>query len=110
MAADAGCFRSLVWRDHHPVKNWEDKLDMGWDAARDYMQSIWNAAHLTHLDEQNGKIGEAEMLEMHISTFSLSETFDLSINAGTPVSNKYSVTNHFPYTGELNKVTYKLTE
>jgi hypothetical protein len=32
------------------------------------------------------------MPEMHISTFSLSETFDVGIDAGNPVSNKYRVT------------------
>ena len=50
------------------------------------------------------------MEEMNISTFSLSETFDVGIDACTPVSNKYSVKNHFPYTGELDKVIVKLTE
>ena len=59
----------------------------------------------------NGKkVGEVEMPDMHISTFSLSETFDVGIDAGTPVSNKYTVKNHFPFTGELNKVTFRLTE
>jgi hypothetical protein len=55
------------------------------------------------------KVDEVEMPEMHISTFSLSETFDIGIDSGTPVSNKYAVTNHFPYTGELNNVVVKLT-
>ena len=59
----------------------------------------------------NGKkVGEIEMPDMHISTFSLSETFDVGIDAGTPVSNKYTVTNHFPFTGELDKVIFTLTE
>ena len=59
----------------------------------------------------NGKkVGEVDMPEMHISTFSLSETFDVGIDAGTPVSNKYRVTNHYPYTGELDKVVVRLTE
>ena len=59
----------------------------------------------------NGKqVDEVKMEEMHISTFSLSETFDVGIDAGTPVSNKYSVKNHFPYTGELDKVVFRLTE
>jgi arylsulfatase len=58
----------------------------------------------------NGKrVDEVEMPEMHISTFSLSETFDVGIDAETPVSNKYSVKNHFPYTGELDKVVVRLT-
>ena len=33
----------------------------------------------------------ASFPEMHISTFSLSETFDVGMDAGTPVSNKYRV-------------------
>ena len=59
----------------------------------------------------NGKkVGEVELPDMHISTFSLSETFDVGIDAGTPVSNKYTVKNHFPYTGELDKVVFTLTD
>jgi arylsulfatase len=54
------------------------------------------------------KVAEVYMPEMHISTFSLSETFDVGIDSGTPVSDKYSVTNHFPYTGELDKVIVRL--
>ncbi len=56
------------------------------------------------------KVGEVYMPEMHISTFSLSETFDVGMDAGTPVSDKYTVTNHFPYTGELDKVIVRLTD
>jgi arylsulfatase len=56
------------------------------------------------------KVDEVEMPEMHISTFSLSETFDVGIDAGTPVSNKYRVTNHYPFTGDLDKVVVRLTE
>ena len=55
------------------------------------------------------KVDEVVMPEMHISTFSLSETFDVGIDAGTPVSSNYAVTNHFEYTGELDKVVVKLT-
>jgi arylsulfatase len=59
----------------------------------------------------NGEmVDETELTEMHISTFSLSETFDVGIDAGTPVSDKYAVKNHFPYTGELDKVVFRLTE
>jgi arylsulfatase len=56
------------------------------------------------------KVDEVEMPEMHISTFSLSETFDVGIDAGTPVSNKYRVTNHYPFTGNLDKVTVRLID
>ena len=52
----------------------------------------------------------ASFPEMHISTFSLSETFDVGMDAGTPVSNKYRVTNHYPYTGALDRVTVRLTD
>jgi hypothetical protein len=58
----------------------------------------------------NGKkVAETEMPEMHISTFSLSETFDVGIDSGTPVSKKYRVTNHYPFTGNLDKVVITLT-
>jgi len=56
------------------------------------------------------KVDEVEMPDMHISTFSLSETFDVGIDAGTPVSNKYRIENHYPYTGELDKVVVTLTD
>ncbi len=56
------------------------------------------------------KVDEVDLPDMHVSTFSLSETFDVGIDAGTPVSNKYRVTNHYPYTGELDKVVVTLTE
>ena len=59
----------------------------------------------------NGKkVDEVNMPDMHISTFSLSETFDIGVDNGTPVSNKYRVTNHYPFTGELDKVVVTLTE
>jgi len=50
------------------------------------------------------------MPEMHISTFSLSETFDVGVDAGTPVSNKYRVKNRYPYSGDLDKVVVRLTD
>jgi len=56
------------------------------------------------------KVDEVEMPEMHIATFSLSETFDVGIDNGTPVSNKYRVQYHYPYTGELDKVVVTLTD
>jgi len=41
-------------------------------------------------------------------TFSLSESFDVGIDNGTPVSNDYEVKDHFPFTGTLDKVTINL--
>jgi len=59
----------------------------------------------------NGKkVDETDFPDMHVSTFSLSETFDVGVDNGTPVSNKYRITNHYPYTGELDKVVVTLTE
>ena len=56
------------------------------------------------------KVSEVKMPDMHISTFSLSETFDVGVDNGTPVSNKYKVKNHWPYTGELDKIVITLTQ
>ena len=59
----------------------------------------------------NGKEVAKTRIERSVpSLHSFGETFDVGIDAGTPVSNKYSVKNHFPYTGELDKVVFKLTE
>jgi hypothetical protein len=49
------------------------------------------------------------MPEMHISTFSLLETFNVGIDAGTLVSNKYAEENHFCFTGHLDTVIIRLT-
>ena len=57
----------------------------------------------------NGKkVDSVEMPEMHRSTYSLAETFDIGIDTGTQVSKIYSGTNEF--TGELDKVLITLTE
>ena len=82
--------------------------------ARDFIETGGTAEGLPggtgELFVNGKKVGEVEMPEMHISTFSLSETFDVGIDAGTPVSNKYRVTNHYPFTGDLDKVVVKLTD
>lgn len=55
----------------------------------------------------NGKkVDEVEMPAMHISTFSLSETFDVGQDTGTPVSAKYD--GHFEFKGNLDKVVFEL--
>lgn len=60
----------------------------------------------------NGKkVGEANFPKMHLSTFSLSETFDVGVDYGSAVSKNYkSKDPHFPFTGELDKVVFSLTE
>jgi len=39
-----------------------------------------------------------------------SSTFDVGIDAGTPVSGKYRTTNRYPFTGELDRVIFRLTD
>lgn len=111
---------------------YDDVLDNGEtrpEGATDYIQlrivapiplkgfTILPRLTLRHYENAKGelyvngaKVDEVMMPEMHISTFSLSETFDVGIDAGTPVSNQYRVTNHYPFTGELDKVVVKLTD
>jgi arylsulfatase A-like enzyme len=58
----------------------------------------------------NGKkVGEAEMPKMHISTYSLAETFDIGIDYGTQVDPNYEG-SPFAFTGELDKVIVTLTD
>ncbi len=41
-------------------------------------------------------------------SFSLSESFDIGVDNGTPVSNNYKSKDHFPFTGQIDKVTIDL--
>ena len=54
------------------------------------------------------KVAEVTMPKMHISTYSLAETFDVGRDTGTQVSRKY--TGPFPFEGELDRVVVTLTE
>ena len=54
------------------------------------------------------KVGEVDMPRTHISTFSLSEPFDVGRDNGTPVSELYK--DAFPFTGKLDKVVFKLLD
>ena len=57
----------------------------------------------------NGKrVDEVDMPEMHRSTYSLAETFDVGIDTGTQVSKLYKGPNKFH--GELDRVKITLTE
>jgi arylsulfatase len=49
-----------------------------------------------------------KMPKMHISTYSLAETFDVGRDTGTQVSKLYD--DPFPFTGKLDKVVITLTE
>jgi arylsulfatase len=57
----------------------------------------------------NGKkVDEVNMPEMHRSTYSLAETFDIGIDTGTQVSKLYK--GPFTFKGDLNKVVINLTD
>jgi arylsulfatase A-like enzyme len=55
------------------------------------------------------KVDETEMPNMHISTYSLAETFDIGMDNGTQVDRNYEG-SPFPFTGELDRVTITLTD
>ena len=55
------------------------------------------------------KVDETEMPKMHISTYSLAETFDVGIDNGTQVDPGYAG-SPFPFQGELDRVIITLTD
>ena len=55
------------------------------------------------------KVGEADMPKMHISTYSLAETFDVGSDQGTQVDDAYQG-GPFPFTGTLDRVTITLRD
>jgi arylsulfatase len=54
------------------------------------------------------KVAETEMPKMHISTYSLAETFDVGRDTGTQVSKLYR--DPFVFTGKLDRVAITLTD
>ena len=57
----------------------------------------------------NGKkVAEGPIDKTVPGSFSLSETFDVGVDNGTPVSNSYKTKDHFPFTGQIDKVTIDL--
>ncbi len=54
------------------------------------------------------KIGEVDMPKMHISTYSLAETFDVGRDTGTQVTKLYN--GPFPFKGDLDRVVITLTD
>jgi hypothetical protein len=58
----------------------------------------------------NGKkVSEQYMPQMHISTYSLAETFDVGRDTGTQVSKIYAG-SPFAFNGDLDRVTITLTD
>ena len=54
------------------------------------------------------KVDEVEMPQMHISTYSLAETFDIGRDTGTQVSDLY--TGIFKFNGELDRVIFTVSD
>jgi arylsulfatase len=54
------------------------------------------------------KVAEAAIDQTVPGSFSLSETFDIGVDNGTPVSNDYKQKDHFPFTGQIDKVSISL--
>jgi arylsulfatase A-like enzyme len=67
-----------------------------------------NFAGFGELFVNGEKVDEVDMPRTHISTFSLSEPFDVGRDNGTPVSLHYA--DAFPFTGELDKVVFRLID
>ena len=58
----------------------------------------------------NGKkVAEGPLDHTVPGSFSLSETFDVGVDNGTPVSNNYKQKDHFPFSGQIDKVTISIT-
>jgi arylsulfatase len=57
----------------------------------------------------NGKkVAETAMEKTVPGTFSFSETLDVGVDTGTPVSKNYKQKEHFPFTGVIDKVVINL--
>jgi len=55
------------------------------------------------------KVDETDMPQMHISTYSLAETFDIGLDNGTQVDPGYEG-SPYPFTGELDRVVITLRD
>ena len=54
-------------------------------------------------------VGKVDMPQMHISTYSLAETFDIGIDTGTQVAAIHQG-DPFPYTGVLDRVVFTMKD
>jgi arylsulfatase len=55
------------------------------------------------------KVAEGVLEKTVPGTFSFSETLDVGVDNGTPVSKNYKAKDHFPFTGQIDKVVINLT-
>jgi arylsulfatase A-like enzyme len=57
----------------------------------------------------NGKkVAEGAIAKTVPAVFALNESFDVGVDNGTPVSNNYKQKDHFPFTGQIDKVVITL--
>ncbi len=54
------------------------------------------------------KVAEGALAKTVPGTFSFSETLDVGVDNGTPVSRNYKAKDHFPFTGQIDKVVITL--
>ena len=55
------------------------------------------------------KVAQGSLDQTVPASFSLSETFDIGVDNGTPVSSNYKMKDHFRFSGQIDKVTITLT-
>jgi arylsulfatase len=89
---------------HYVMKS--KKLKKGKNELKVYFEHLGKFAGRGKLFVNGELAAEVDMPQTHISTFSLSEPFDVGIDNGTPVSTLYD--DAFPFTGKLDKVIFKL--
>jgi arylsulfatase len=82
------------------------KLKTGKNELKVYFEHLGKFAGRGKLFVNGELVDEVDMPQTHISTFSLSEPFDVGMDNGTPVSTLYD--DAFPFTGKLDKVIFKL--
>ena len=63
---------------------------------------------MSHLYVNGAKVDEVEMPQMHISTYSLAETFDVGRDTGTQVSGMYD--DPFLFTGTIDRVIFNVSD
>ena len=89
-----------------PLVYRNDGLAVGWRKVPARLQlnvDVWQ------LYVNGKKVDETEMPKMHISTYSLAETFDVGRDYGTQVDPRYAG-SPFPFKGALDRVKITLTD
>ena len=86
-----------------------DKLPSGSTEIRFQFTKTVEFGGIGELFINGEKVGETEMPQMHISTYSLAETFDIGMDTGTQVDKAYEG-SPFAFTGTLDRVMINLLD